>query len=152
MGAVILFLFSFAMAVFAVYTYMRSDDTAFNKAKADLELFNAEIRKHINQIHENADRAVTAQDELRKLIEGGFEAVRSDQMKTVNRMDALDLELTRVKEKINKINIRATPTTHTVKLEIVEPKAVVEGTKKAPEIPKDLLERAGIKKSKPRNH
>lgn len=142
----ILFLFAIVLLIGAVFTFIKSDDTAFTKAQLDLREFRVEIQNGVKDLKANMEAGERSREELKGLIEKTFEDLNVKFQDQDNKVQAIDLELLRMKEKLNKINLRATPTTHTVRLEIIEPKKI-EGSKK-PLIPQELLQKSGIVKPK----
>lgn len=143
MTMVVFFVAAFISAIIGVYLFMKSDETAYNKASEQVKTLRADFKVDTDKIQKAVEDLSQGVKNFEGLCIQKMTELHDAQMKTDNQLRAMDLEILRLKEKIQKIQVRAVPTTHTVKLEISQPipvKAV-----KRENVKVDLLERSGVK-------
>lgn len=150
MSAVIFFGAAFVLTIFGLFIFMKSDDTAFAKAQKQIAAANAENEIKTREIKEAILQVHTGLQDFKKECVGRLDEIQSAHDVLTNRVGAIDLEVQRVREKTKAMEVRAVPTTHTVKIEVQKPIPieVIEPTRiKVRRQPVDLLERSGVKKT-----
>lgn len=146
----IFFISAFVLAVAGLIVYMKSDDVAYKKAVSDLADIRGELKTDAKEIQTNLVKLSEELATLQTTCVTKLNTLEDSLNKQENIVRALDLEVLRVKEKMNKMQVRAVPTTHTIKFEPIAPIPIqVIGGNKKPKA--SLLERAGIKE-KPKRH
>jgi len=121
MGALAFLLIGFILCVGGVYIFMKSDDSAYNRTKKDVQEFRGEIKADITKLGSSIEALVDLSKSFKISCAKSFEELKDADNKMNNTIGALELELQRIKEKQNRIEVRAIPTTHTMKLEMSEP-------------------------------
>lgn len=155
MGIFAIFILGFVMCVGGLYVFLKSDDTAYNKTQQDVIAFRGEIKSQVTELSGLLKALIDSNQSFAAKCNQSFEELKDADSRLRNTAGALELEIQRLKEKQNKMAVRAIPTTHTVKLEMAGPIPVQiiqreKITHKPVKI--DLLERSGVKKSKGKDH
>ena len=151
-GIIAVFILGFVMCVGGLYVFLKSDETAYSKTQQDVIQFRGEMKSQVLELSGLIKILTKSNQDFAAKCDQSFEELKDADSRLHNSVGAMELEIKRIKEKQNKLEVRAIPTTHTVKIEMVKPMPVqiIQRAKGAGKI--NLLERSGIKKVKAKDH